>query len=282
MTTLLEDTTNTNNGNHHQRQNNVSYTQFRNYEKAITKMPAIPQFYKENHENQTVEHVMAMKERYCRLDNGWFSVWEALEVMDGLVDNADPDVKTSQAIHALQTAETARRDGQPNWFILTALIHDLGKMLYFMGEPQWTVVGDTFPVGCKYADKIVYREFFVNNPDFYDELYSTEYGIYTPHCGLRNIHLSFGHDEYMYMVCKDYLPPEALAILRFHSFYPWHTEGEYTWLMDDHDKEMLKWVQLFNKYDLGSNLVEEPANLESLKPFYTELIANYFPPKIRW
>ena len=143
-------------------------------------------------------------------------------------------------------------------------------------------MGDTFPVGCKYADKIVYREFFVNNPDFYHELYSTDHGIYTPHTGFKNVHFSFGHDEYMYMVCKDYLPSEALGIIRYHSFYSWHTEGEYTWLMDDHDTETLKWIKLFNKYDLGSNLLDAPPNIEHLKPFYTDLIATYFPPKIRW
>lgn len=66
-------------------------------------------------------------------------IWDALEIMDGLFDLSDPDVKTSQAIHAFQTAEAVRRDGQPRWLILTALVHDLGKLLYFLGEPQWTV-----------------------------------------------------------------------------------------------------------------------------------------------
>lgn len=44
-------------------------------------------------------------------------------------------------MHALQSAEAARKDGQPRWMILTALIHDLGKLLFFHGEPQWAVVG---------------------------------------------------------------------------------------------------------------------------------------------
>jgi len=36
----------------------------------------------------------------------------------------------------------------------------------FYDEPQWAVVGDTFPVGCDWADSIVYRkETFKNNPD---------------------------------------------------------------------------------------------------------------------
>lgn len=39
----------------------------------------------------------------------------------------------------------------------------------FKGEPQWGVVGDTFPVGCAWGDSIVYRDStFKKNPDSYD------------------------------------------------------------------------------------------------------------------
>ena len=38
-------------------------------------------------------------------------------------------------------------------------MHDMGKVLCLFGEPQWAVVGDTFPVGCAHSDKIVYPEF---------------------------------------------------------------------------------------------------------------------------
>ena len=34
-------------------------------------------------------------------------------------------------------------------------------------KAQWAVVGDTFPVGCAYSDKVVYPEYFKNNPDFF-------------------------------------------------------------------------------------------------------------------
>jgi len=51
--------------------------------------------------------------------------------------------------HLLQTAEAIRRDGHPRWFILTGLIHDLGKILCLWGEPQWAVVGDTNPGACR-------------------------------------------------------------------------------------------------------------------------------------
>ena len=54
---------------------------------------------------------------------------------------------------------------------------------------------DTFVVGCKFSDKIIYPDTFAGNPDSTDPVYSTEYGVYKPHCGLDNVMLSWGHDE---------------------------------------------------------------------------------------
>lgn len=50
-------------------------------------------------------------------------------------------------------------------------------------------------VGCKFSEKIIYPSSFAGNPDAQDPVYSTEYGVYTPHCGLDNVILSWGHDE---------------------------------------------------------------------------------------
>lgn len=93
--------------------------------------------------------------------------------------------------------------------------------------------------------------------------------------------MSFGHDEYLYHVCKDYLPKEALYIIRFHSFYAWHTSGEYTWFMNDEDHQMMKWVKQFNQYDLYSKAEETP-DVEQLKPYYLALINEFFPKTIKW
>ena len=87
-------------------------------------------------------------------------IWEAMEFLNTLVDDSDPDTSLTQIEHLMQTAEAIRADGHPRWFILTGLIHDLGKILCLFGEPQWAVVGDTFPVGCRYSDQIVFPEFF--------------------------------------------------------------------------------------------------------------------------
>ena len=43
-----------------------------------------------------------------------------------------------------------------DWFQVTGLIHDIGKIMALYGEPQWCVVGDTFPVGCAPAKSIVF------------------------------------------------------------------------------------------------------------------------------
>ena len=85
------------------------------------------------------------------------TIWEAIEKLDTLIDESDPDTSLSQIQHLLQTAEAMRRDGKPDWMQLTGLVHDLGKLLCFYGaDGQWDVVGDTFVVGCKFSDKIIY------------------------------------------------------------------------------------------------------------------------------
>lgn len=131
------------------------------------------------------------------------SVWEALEKLNTLIDESDPDTSVGQIEHLLQTAEAIRRDGKPDWMQLTGLIHDLGKLLCFFGaEGQWDVVGDTFVVGCKYPDSIIYPETFKENPDYHVPELQTECGIYQEGCGLDNVYLAFGHDEYIYSICK--------------------------------------------------------------------------------
>ncbi len=60
------------------------------------------------------------------------------------------------------------------------------------------------------------------------------------------------------------LPPEALAMIRYHSFYPWHSAGAYHELMDDHDHAMLAAVKAFNPYDLYSKSDDIPS-AEALK-----------------
>ena len=252
---------------------------FRDYE-AETR-PSVKEFYRLNHTHQTLEFVKAKHAELLRFDKRKMSVWEALEYLNTLVDDSDPDTDLPQIEHCLQTAEAIRADGHPRWFILTGLVHDLGKILCLFGEPQWAVVGDTFPVGCAFSDSIVYSEFFAENPDSLVPAYKTPCGIYRRGCGLSAVYLSWGHDEYMYHIAKDHLPEEAQYMIRYHSFYPGHRENGYNHLMNDHDREMFEWVRRFNTYDLYSKS-EAPPDVDGLRPYYNELIGEFFPATLAW
>jgi inositol oxygenase len=253
--------------------------QFRNYE--ANARPSVREFYRLNHLNQTYDFVQEKKKEYLSRTRKQMSVWEAMEFLNTLIDDSDPDTDLSQLEHLLQTAEQIRKDGHPRWFILTGLIHDLGKILCLYGEPQWAVVGDTFPVGCAYADSVVFKDFFQDNPDSRNLRFQTRTGVYEEGGGLDNVHLSWGHDEYLYHVTKDYLPEEARYMIRYHSFYPAHRERDYEYLMNERDKAMFDQVRAFNPYDLYTKSHAKP-DVQALRPFYEDLIAEYFPAKLAW
>lgn len=256
-----------------------SSEEYRNYGKP--ERDTVREFYRLNHTYQTYDFVLQKEAAFLKFDKKEMPVWSAFDFLNQLVDDSDPDTNLDQFQHLLQTSEAIRADGHPDWMVLVGLIHDMGKVLCLFGEPQWAVVGDTFPVGCAYSNKIVYPEFFTNNPDITNKDYNTRYGIYSPHCGLRNVHLSWGHDEYVYNMTKNHLPESALYMLRYHSFYAQHRENAYDHLMDDHDRELFKWVRLFNPYDLYSKN-PTPANWTELKPHYEDLLAKYLPPTLKF
>ena len=56
--------------------------------------------------------------------------------------------------------------------------------------------------------------------------FRTKLGIYEEHCGLSNVLMSWGHDEYMYRVLKHNkttIPEEGLAMIRYYAFATlWH------------------------------------------------------------
>lgn len=255
-------------------------SQFRQYATACDR---VRNFYHEQHTKQTVAYNLQARNRFRSATRARMTVWQAMEKLNTLIDESDPDTSLSQIEHLLQSAEAIRRDGKPRWMQLTGLIHDLGKLLYFFdARGQWDVVGDTFPVGCAFDERIIYgRESFKSNPDYGHDVFDNGLGIYFPGIGLDNVMLSWGHDEYLYHVVKDQstLPDEALAMIRYHSFYPWHNAGAYEELMDEKDKQMLRAVRAFNPYDLYSKSDELP-KVEELRPYYEELIDEFFPEKV--
>lgn len=228
-------------------------------------------FYKEQHERQTVEFVRAMEARYtpapARRAPGMprMGVWEAAELLDTIIDDSDPDTSLSQIEHCMQTAEALRAafpGEEHGWLHLTGFIHDLGKVLAhpaFGCLPQWAVVGDTYPVACAPDPLVVYHEHFAGCPDARVEAYARKHGVYSPGCGLDNVHMSWGHDEYIYRVLRAHapcvLPPEALFICRYHSFYALHQHGAYEWMLTAEERHtMLPWLRTFQRFDLYSKV----------------------------
>ena len=254
-------------------------SEFRQYDAEAN--PGVAEFYRINHQMQTVDYVLGKEKQYFGLTRGLKTVWEAAEYLNTLIDDSDPDTDLTQIEHLLQTSEAIRRDGHPRWMVLVGFIHDLGKCLCLYGEPQWGVVGDTFPVGCAWSDQVVFPEYFKANPDRNIAEYQTKFGIYEPGCGLEKLHLSFGHDGYIAEVMKPYLPDEALYMLRFHSFYAWHRQDAYKYFENEKDKAMLPWVRKFNPYDLYSKGHTKP-DLKQLKPYYDDLFAEFLPAKLAW
>lgn len=253
--------------------------EFRNYEE--TSKDGVKEFYRLNHKYQTYDFVLKKKADYLKFDKREMPIWNAFDFLNELVDDSDPDTDLDQMQHLVQTSEAIRNDGHPDWMVLVGLIHDMGKVLCLFGEPQWAVVGDTFPVGCAYSDKIVYPDFFKANPDYHNEKYNSKLGVYTQNCGLDQVHMSWGHDEYVYHMMKDYIPEPGLYMLRYHSFYSQHRENAYDHLMNDKDHQMFKWVALFNPYDLYSKNPNQKS-WEELKPYYQELVAKYLPINLKF
>jgi len=51
--------------------------------------------------------------------------------------------------------------------------------------------------------------------------------------------------------------------------------------MNEQDKQMIPWLQLFSRYDLYSK-TSERLDTDALTPYYQELVAEFFPPQLEW
>ncbi len=237
--------------------------------------------------NQTVDFVDNMIEKYSTFDMK-IKIWDILHHLNSLVDVSDPDMSHPNLYHAFQTAEMIKNDGHPEWLQLVGLIHDMGKIMYLKGSDeigtgktkQWAMVGDTFIVGCKLPDTLIFEEYNKHYLDKDNSKFNTDLGIYKEGCGLDNMKCSWGHDEYLYRILtnsanSNTLPEEALYIIRYHSLYAYHDKGSYKQFMSEKDKKMLNYLKLFNQYDLYSKsdiLIDE----KKVKPYYSSLFNKFF------
>ncbi|GMF37799.1 unnamed protein product [Phytophthora fragariaefolia] len=77
------------------------------------------------------------------------------------------------------------------------------------------------------------------------------------------------------------IPEEGLAMIRYHSCYPWHNKKEYAHLMSEEDHELMDWVLEFNKFDLYTKADVRP-DVQELWPYYQAIIDKYLPGQLSW
>ena len=254
---------------------------FRDYEEVNE---SVRTCYYEQRRHQTLDYHAHAIDKYCRFDKE-ATFWELFDHLKDFVDLSDPDISLSNHQHLYQTAERIRQDGLPEWLQLVGLIHDLGKILYKMGNDadgtsmstQWGIVGDTFILGCEIPETAVFPEFNLNHG-------KDKYGNYVPNCGFDQLKCSFGHDEYLYRLLRHNeveLPEAAYYIVRYHSLYLWHHENEYRWFETEKDAEMKWWVGLFQKYDLYTKNPKKVDEVQA-KEYYSILVSKFLPERIQW
>ncbi|XP_062233028.1 probable inositol oxygenase isoform X3 [Phragmites australis] len=256
---------------------------FRNYDAESERKKTVEEFYRVNHNNQTYGFVARMWAEYGRLDKTEMSVWECMELLNEFIDDSDPDLDMPQIEHLLQTAEAIRKDyPDEDWLHLTGLIHDLESFLggqSLVTPSPWAAR----TTSATFTSSTSRRTLTTTTPG------STPSSGPTPRAAASTTCSCHGA---MTITCtwwpgrtrKSTLPSAGLFIIRYHSFYPLHNHGAYMHLMNDEDKENLKWLHVFNfcsKYDLYSKS-NVRIDVEKVKPYYMSLVDKYFPAKMRW
>ncbi len=122
---------------------------YRVYDESNPLQERVKKTYYEMHTNQTVDFVKKKVsnlakteirlnhskcfgfqiEKWTQFNHFEATIFEALDKLNDLIDESDPDLDLPNIVHAFQTAEQIRADHpDKEWFQLTGLIHDLGKV----------------------------------------------------------------------------------------------------------------------------------------------------------
>ena len=79
---------------------------FRDYAKEAR--ASVKEFYRLNHRYQSMDFVRKKRAEYLSLTKRRMTIWSALEFLNTLVDDSDPDIDLPQIEHLLQTAQVIR------------------------------------------------------------------------------------------------------------------------------------------------------------------------------
>lgn len=201
----------------------------------------------ERQRGQAKETVLALKKKYEGEVLGKFRVWDLIQKLALCVDPTDTTLLcTSQYLHVCQIIASMEQDGKlDDDMLLTALLHDLGKVAMLGGEAPEHVVCFTEPVEAL-----------------------------EPGAGLDNVVFQFGHDEIAYSRLKDHVPEHIAWMIRYHSTIIGKAEP----LMSASDREKEhNYLSTFREYDQGSkstHFLPSPFTLDRYRDFVESKFPN--------
>lgn len=245
-----------------------------------------------NRARQTVDFVDKQKSKMLRdAPRLRMSAWDALLLLKKL------KLSSSETVfdQSLAVAELCRKSfPDMKWLHLVGLIHNLGYLTVtkdFGSKPLWTVVGETFPVGCKFSQDISYSQYFSSNPDRRKKIFNHPVGVYKQGCGLDSLRMSWGASEYLCTALEatnegNKLPREAMFLLRYQKFFSLLNPGQhYHDFMTVEDEECLEMLIEFQTIvdEVCSSRSNNNAQRESVGhkvevlKYYKDLVQEYFP-----
>ncbi|CAB9526378.1 Inositol oxygenase [Seminavis robusta] len=222
--------------------------------------PPRRQFYRQSWIRQTVHFVQECKKKYQCCQLGRMTLQEALtrvkhrKGFPWRMDACDISLRSV----CFETAEAARAAGHPDWVQLVALVHGLASVVHDLEEGaagenddyDWTLPSTSRVVGCAHPNNAIFTEFKDLNSDEHDDRYSTPLGVYTRHCGLANVDLTWSGPEYLHMMLQHNevdLPQEGFDLLRLFQLRDWHTKGLYDSLANEDDEEIQSFIVDFDQ-----------------------------------
>lgn len=199
------------------------------------------------HLSQTEENVYQLRSKYSEPIFGSVYVYDMLEKLSECVDPTDTELYcTNQLIHSLQVAEGMEKDNiTDEHLILTALIHDIGKLIALVGEFPENIHGPNEPIQ-------------INK------------GL-----GLENTLMTWNHDEFAYSRLSSYLPDSVAWLVRYHSL---RFDLALQCMNDKDNYYYRNFLGLFRMYDLKTKSIFHIPNNNLCA--YKFLIEKYFPEKI--
>lgn len=200
----------------------------------------------ERQRSQTKETVLALKKKYEGEVLGKFRVWDLIQKLALCVDPTDTTLLcTSQYMHVCQIiASMEESEKLDETMLMTALLHDLGKVALIAGEAPEHVVCFVKPVEA-----------------------------IEPGGGLDNVIFQFGHDEIAYSRFKDHVPEHIAWMIRYHSTMI--DPAEPFMNQSDREKEQ-KYLSTFREHDQGSKSTHFlPASMTLDR--YRDFVESHFP-----